>query len=267
MSKIIISLKQVLEKSLTGPSLLSLTLAAALLVHPMIGQAQFFHFNHAAANTDQTTARPSPWRSAASNTSRRLLGYVKLTINAIHHTRYRFGGKRFDPAKGIYAVDCSGYVNNLLGLSNPQAFHEILYRQQISRPNSTDYYRFLGQIPYGRSSTHWYHVRGVKELRPGDILVYSSPGRSKRRSPGHVMIVVDTPKPDKRASGIYHVRVADSAHSGHSHDTRRPHTSGIGVGTLLLKTHPNTNSPIAYAWREDSRWKLGVNFAMGRMIG
>jgi hypothetical protein len=265
MSKIIINLQK-MGRSFFNSFFLSLTLAAALLVHPLTGQAQFFHYRSASNTPTAVDKPPSSWRNAASNTSHKLLGYVKLTLQAIHHTRYRFGGKRFDPAKGIYAVDCSGYVNNLLGLSNPNAFHEILNHQQITRPSSTDYYRFLGQIPYGKKSSHWYHVRAVSELKPGDILVYSSPGRRKRL-PGHVMIVVDTPKPDRRGSGIYHVRVADSAHSGHSNDTRRPHTSGIGVGTLLLKAHPRTNAPIAFAWREDSRWKLGLNFAMGRMVG
>ncbi|CAN5225118.1 hypothetical protein BH10PSE19_BH10PSE19_14080 [soil metagenome] len=267
MSKIIINLQHLISRSFTNSPLLGLTLAAALLVHPLLGQAQPLAQSFSAGNPTSKPVQHSLWRSAATNTSHKLLGYVKLTLNALHHTRYRFGGKRFDTAKGIYSVDCSGYVNNLLGLSNPHAFHEILNQQQISRPNTTDYYRFLGHIPYGRSSSHWYHVRGISELRAGDILVYSSPGRSKRRSPGHVMIVVETPKRDSRATGIYHVRVADSAHSGHSYDTRRPHTSGIGVGTLLLKANPHTNQPIAFAWREDSRWKLGVDFAMGRMIG
>ena len=54
------------------------------------------------------------------------------------------------------------------------------------------------------------------------------------------MVVMSKPIPSDDA---YLVRVADSAPSGHSQDTRQSHTSGIGIGTLLLKVNPKTGKP------------------------
>ena len=78
------------------------------------------------------------------------------------------------------------------------------------------------------------------------------------------MVVMNKPVFDEDA---YLVRVADSAPSGHSEDTRRAHKSGIGIGTLLLKVDSRTGRPSAYAWKVGSRWKQNVTFAMARPIG
>ena len=70
-----------------------------------------------------------------------------------------------------------------------------------------------------------------------------------------------------RIQDAFLVQVADSAPAGHSKDTRLPHTSGIGIGTLALKVNPDNGEPSAYAWRLHSSWKRQVNFEMARPFG
>ena len=78
------------------------------------------------------------------------------------------------------------------------------------------------------------------------------------------MVVMDKPIADGDG---YLVRVADSAPSGHSQDTRRGRVSGIGIGTMVLKTNPDTGEPSAYAWKVGASWKSNVKIAMARPIG
>ena len=78
------------------------------------------------------------------------------------------------------------------------------------------------------------------------------------------MVVMDTPV--ARSADVFSVRVADSAPTGHSDDTRPPHTSGIGIGTLLLKVDPNTNQPKAYAWNLKAHWENDMKYAMAMPV-
>ena len=103
----------------------------------------------------------------------------------------------------------------------------------------------------------------VEKLQPGDILVFRYKNSRGTETGGHVMVVMDKPE---RASDVYFVRVADSAPSRHSEDTRHINESGIGIGTLLLKANPKTGKPSAFAWGVNGYWNKNVKFAMARPI-
>ena len=106
-------------------------------------------------------------------------------------------------------------------------------------------------------------MEDVEGLRPGDILVFRYRGSHRHsHSGGHVMVVMNQPV---RQGNMYLVSVADSASSGHSQDTRTGvHSSGVGIGTLLLRINPKTGQPAAYAWKIGAQWRSNVNFAMAR---
>ncbi len=108
---------------------------------------------------------------------------------------------------------------------------------------------------------YWNKVDNVKELQPGDILVFRNNKNSHTGVSGHVMVVMNKPT---RIQDAFMVRVTDSASSGHSQDTRLPHTSGIGIGTMQIKVNPDTGEPSAYAWKLGSTFEHHVNFAMAR---
>lgn len=197
--------------------------------------------------------------------STKLVTYLKSSVQHLRQTRYVFGGSYFDTSKGVYKIDCSGLVNRLVQITCPRAYGVITGARHTARPNTLDYYDFLGTIPRGATRANWQNVDTVKHLQPGDILVYRFPGRAKS-APGHMMIVVEAPKPVANKAGVYCVRVADSANSGHTNDTRKHHTSGVGIGSLMLKTYTDSGRPYRMSWKEGSSWGPQVNFAMGRAM-
>lgn len=187
-----------------------------------------------------------------------LASMVNKTVDNMRYSHYQMGGTKFDPNHGVYVVDCSSYVDRLLNQVNPQAYGNLVNRTGTTRPTTEDYYNFFTNLAY-QSNHYWRKVDNANSLQPGDILVFRS-GWNGGGS-GHVMVVMNKPV---RHDDVLMVRVSDSASSGHSQDTRPAHTSGIGIGTMLLKVN-NTNQPAAYAWRVGAPWE-NVHFAMGRPV-
>lgn len=196
-------------------------------------------------------------------TPKHVTAFAHKTVTTLHYSSYRFGGNRFDLQRGIYMLDCSGYVDNLLNKSAPRAYSTLAQWSGSYKPNSEHYYNFFNRIANQGGYDSWDVVENTKALQPGDILVFRyKNGRGKSRG-GHVMLVMG--KQLIENSDVVKVRVADSAETGHSADTRGSH-SGIGIGTLLLKINPNTGRPYAFAWRMNSPWNTRVNIAMGRPV-
>ena len=194
----------------------------------------------------------------ASSVEHRLVGMVQKTIQNIHYSNYKMGGSNYDPARGIYILDCSDYVDHLLIQSNPQAYYSLVSGTGTDKPTTADYYRFFNRLPEAASSSAWRRISIVKDVQPGDILVFRGMGGG-----GHVMVVMDKPVPAQN-NDVFLVRVADSARSGHSQDTRPLHASGIGIGTMMLKVDPRTEQVAAYSWKMGAPWKNNVNFAIAR---
>jgi hypothetical protein len=191
-----------------------------------------------------------------SSIEQRLVNFVHKTVATMRYTAYKLGGSHFDTLHGIYVVDCSTYIDNILETIHPNAYTSLMNSSGSDKPTTKEYYNFFTQLTDG--SDYWNKIDNVKELRPGDILVFRNKGS---RTGGHVMIVMNSPT---KESNSYAVQVADSAPVGHSEDTRATHNSGIGIGTLQLKVDPKTGEPSAYAWKVGSCWKKNVKFAMAR---
>jgi len=184
----------------------------------------------------------------AANTEHGIVALVHNAIASLRSTHYRYGGNYFNMSSGVYEVDCSDYVDDLLKISQPRAYADLADSTGTEKPTSSDYYRFFNNL--SDNSRHaWQRVNDVESLRPGDILVFHN-----YRGGGHVMVVMGTPMLTEDGGNTYLVQVSDSASSRHSNDTRAPHASGIGIGTLLLKANPETGKPSAYAWTVDSGW-------------
>jgi len=200
-------------------------------------------------------------RSISQVMKDKLVNFVSHTINTLKYTAYKFGGNHFDASKGVYVLDCSAYVDKVLESIHPDAYFDIVDTQGTDRPTSHDYYNFFKSLPEDGSSS-WNAVKTVEELEAGDILVFRYKNKKSKITGGHVMVVMDTPIGE---AGTYSVRVADSAPTMHSQDTRYKQ-SGIGIGTLSIKVNPANGRPYAFAWREGARWMRDVNIAMARPI-
>lgn len=192
-----------------------------------------------------------------------MVQFVHNTISSLRYTAYKLGGTHFDRSNGIYIVDCSDYVDHLLQVANPSAYLSLVNSTGSEKPTSEHYYHFFTGLTY-KPRHYWNKVENVNQLQPGDILVLRNKKNSHTGVSGHVMVVMNKPT---RTPNAFLVRVTDSASSGHSQDTRLPHTSGIGIGTMQIKVNPGTGQPSAYAWKLGSSFEKHVNFAMARPIG
>lgn len=187
-----------------------------------------------------------------------LVNFAMNTVRTMRRTTYKLGGNNFDPSRGIYKLDCSAYVDNLLQKTHPKAYSILAQWSGTSKPTSADYFAFFDR-PLKSEWQHWHKVLEVPQLSPGDILVFRP---NKRKSGGHVMIVMSQPISDSSQPNVFWINVADSASSGHSNDTRPARTSGIGIGKLLVKINPKTKQVVSYAWKAGAHWKHNITFAM-----
>ncbi|MBV9576831.1 MAG: hypothetical protein JO149_09430 [Gammaproteobacteria bacterium] len=197
-----------------------------------------------------------------SSIEKNLVSFVRNTMTTLQYSVYKLGGTHIDTSHGVYIVDCSSYVDHVLKSIYPQAYSSLVASIGSEKPTSDDFYHYF--INLSTHAKHWNTIEDVEELRPGDILVFRYKNSLGYERGGHVMIVMDKPI---RHGDTFSVRVTDSASGGHSKDTRQPRSSGIGIGTLVLKVNPRTYQPYAYAWKIGSRWQSNVSFAMARPLG
>lgn len=207
---------------------------------------------------EQTTASSEP----TSSFQQRLVDFVHKSIGTIRYSVYKLGGSLFDPTKGVYVLDCSNYVDQLLNTAHPESYTNLVKSTGSDKPNSNDYYNFFSYLSR-HPQPYWQKINEVNQMEPGDILVVRYKNNRGQETGGHVMIVMNKPTPNADA---YQVDVADSAAGPHSQDTRQNNVSGIGIGTLLLKTLPHSDTPAALAWKFGAHWQTNINLAIARPL-
>lgn len=215
-----------------------------------------------ATHTVLTISHQAPARTVSPvQRNRNIVDFVDNTVYNLNYSSYRLGGGRFDTSNGIYVVDCSRFVDSVLSRVYPAAYSNLVDASGANRPASQHYFDFFSDLSPVENDVHWNKVEKVGQLRAGDILVFRYK-KPRGKVQGHVMVIMDKPR---AAENAWLVRVADSAPVRHSADTRQRHESGIGIGTLLLKSSPS-GKPAAYAWGMGSSWRSNVKFAMARPL-
>src|SRR5579871_5401507 len=134
-------------------------------------------------------------QSITQKMKQKLVNFVTHTINNLKYSSYKFGGNHFDPNKGVYVLDCSAYVDNVLASAHPDAFFDIVDNVGSERPTSRDYYTFFKSLTADGSDS-WNAVKKVEELEAGDIIVFRYKNKKGKITSGHVMVVMDTPVGD-----------------------------------------------------------------------
>ena len=144
---------------------------------------------------------------------------------------------------GVYDVDCSGFVDYLLGRVSPAALGE-LRGATVRRPLAKHFVQFLEALP---KSEHWQRVARVSDLEPGDVVAWLKPVDVTSTNTGHVMVVAG--RAERRASGGFVVPIIDSSAAPHGkRDPRqRAGTTGIGRGEIVLEVD-ESGAPLAYRW-------------------
>ena len=145
----------------------------------------------------------------------------------------------------VYDVDCSGFLDYLLRIVDPEALHELV-AATVKRPLAKHFVDFFSApSPH----THWARVARVQDMQPGDVLAWRRPADVVSKNTGHVMLVTAAPSP--RGADSWVVAIIDSTASPHGpRDPRRAeHHTGIGRGVVVLDTDA-AGAPLRYHWTD-----------------
>jgi hypothetical protein len=162
----------------------------------------------------------------------------------------------------VYDVDCSGFVDYVLGRAAPVALTE-LRAATVKRPLARHFVDFFAAPTALR--TAWEHIARVQDLSPGSLVAWRKPDDVTSTNTGHVMIVAGAPTHQK--DGAWSVPIIDASASPHGKDDTRKHSraTGVGRGTMVLETNA-AGAPVAYRWSPlHSSHRHATEVAMGRV--
>ena len=132
------------------------------------------------------------------------------------------------------------------------------------RARAFEYYVFLSALT-PVSPGGWHRIDFLRDARPGDIITWRFPTVEKGHDTGHVVFAAETPTED--ASGIFSVRVYDSAAEPHFDDTRGTgegqFATGVGSGFIKFKVD-DAGRPIAFQFAPSEKFTT-LPIAIGRV--
>jgi len=193
-----------------------------------------------------------------------LLHRANSMVKNIEHTTYSHK-IYIDESKGIYKLDCSGFISYLLNETRPTAQAAIPHPGQ-QRPLAEDFYRYFKGLSKSPNKAGWSKVEYATDLNAGDIIAWLQPASSEDSgNTGHVMIVGGKPSVNSDRKKEVLVPVIDSTSSPHSDDSRRKGSSGLGKGTIGILTNDKAK-PVGFFWRGGLSEKPNyTKIAFGRM--
>ena len=166
-----------------------------------------------------------------------------------------------DVDRGIYDCDCGGYVSFVLERAAPDHYAMIPKEADQPRPRAFKFYEFFNSLT-PESQGGWHRIDFLRDARRGDIIAWRFPTIEKGHDTGHVLIVAETPTADD--SGVFSVRLYDSAAKAHFDDTRTAvGASGIGSGTIHFKVD-NAGHPISFQFAPGDGFRP-FSIAIGRV--
>jgi hypothetical protein len=162
-------------------------------------------------------------------------------------------------------TDCSGFVDYAIRRVLPEAYDKVPH-PDTQRPLANDWYKYLKeryQTASTQESIRWREIIHVRDLMPGDLVVWLRPENVSGDNTGHIMVVAAKPTTGRPSEWL--VRIVDSTTSPHANDTRGTTRTGIGSGTIGLKVD-SWDRPIAYWWRGGLSYNAyDTPIAMGRV--
>jgi len=156
----------------------------------------------------------------------------------------------------ISSNDCSGFVSFMIQRAAPRAYAAVQAGEtKYKHVRAVTYAKFFQGLETNRTATGWQRVATWRELRPGDVIAWSSLPKTNSehqlKSAGHVALVVQPPTGprEETADGKQYrcisVQVMDSSSVRHfppeTYPPRAGQTdrNGLGYGfvRLLLDEH------------------------------
>jgi hypothetical protein len=196
---------------------------------------------------------PLPMKQAAQ---------AELMVNNLQQTQYQYLPEDIDfveDAAGtvvtdVFDCDCNSFVGFVLGGpvgSSGQgmapahyAIIAALKEPDQARPRAFVYHDFFSSLT-SESPGGWHRINFLQDARRGDIVAWRFPTIEENQDTGHVMFLAETPT--MNASGMFTVRVYDSAAWPHFDDTRAsgPFPSGVGSGIINFVVD-DAGRPVAF---------------------
>lgn len=181
------------------------------------------------------------------NEAKRNTSWLKESTSYYSHDTY------MNESTGTRRTDCSGLTGYALTRVLRDAFDKIPHPGR-SKPLAEDYYNYFASRYSSATSSYsstprWRKMLQVKNLKPGDMVVWLAPYPSENT--GHIMVVRDYPRPGRTSRDEWLVPIIDSTGSPHSYngawDSRGTTRDGVGSGTIGLKVN-SEGQPRAYYW-------------------
>jgi hypothetical protein len=196
---------------------------------------------HEGEDTEIVVAEAQP--VALHEEGARMLSAMRTTLYS-HETR-------IDEATGRYDFDCSGFVGYALARTRRAAYDE-LRAATVKRPLAKHFVEF-----FQTSHEHWRTVRRAIDLAPGDVIAWLEPSDVQTKNTGHVMIVREAPRVDRKHADVIVVPIIDSTGVPHGKSDSRKATkaTGLGTGEVLLIVD-ETGAPIGYRWSRGSKARV-----------
>ncbi len=176
--------------------------------------------------------------------AKRNTSHLKKSTSYYSHTTY------MNESTGTRRTDCSGLVGYVLKRTISAALDKVPHPGR-SKALADDYYRYFKTRPTSastQSATRWRRITSVKNLKPGDMVVWTYP--SWNENTGHIMIVKDYPRRGRTTRGEWIVPIIDSTatpHAYNAYDSRGTRYTGVGYGQIGLKVD-SSGAPKAYYW-------------------
>lgn len=183
-----------------------------------------------------------------------------------------------DEHKGVYNLDCSGFVEYALRRSTPRAAGDLdrgvaglaerAGKKIPKRPLAKHFVQYFDALEEGKAaSENWVPVKKVQEMKQGDVLAWLMPAEIESRNTGHVMIVRDAPRPHPAHPNEWIVPIIDSTSRKHGASDSRAATgaTGLGVGEVVVIADAEGN-PKGYRWSVRSRNARSTEVSMARAL-
>jgi hypothetical protein len=187
---------------------------------------------------------------------------AEFIVNNLRQTDYQLIEK-IDVDRGIYDCDCNGFVGFVLERAALDHYKMIPKETDQPRPRAFKYYEFF-RLWTPESTSGWHQIDFLRDARRGDIIAWRFPevDIEEGKNTGHVIFVADTPV--SIDSGIFAIRVYDSAAIAHFDDTRGDDETGVGSGFINF-TVDDIGRPVAFQFGPSEDQFVTLPIAIGRV--
>jgi hypothetical protein len=167
--------------------------------------------------------------------------------------------------RGVYDCDCNGFVGFVLERAAPDHYPMIPKEADQPRPRAFEYYEFFNFLT-PESTGGWHQIDFLKDARRGDIIAWRFQQVEPGHDTGHVLFAAETPLQDD--SGIFTIRVYDSAAQPHFNDTRGigegKFETGVGTGFINFQVG-DAGRPTAFQFGPSEYLFTTLPIAIGRL--